>query len=138
MKIGNRIIVELTDSPDRSMQETIIETNACIISAALAQSDAPVVLLDGRLTLITAGQRVLVNIPILQQLIDDYLCVAVAANHGTIEAPHWVLEGQTIAMRYLEDVLRRILAAKEKREGGLRFFVPQVRAIDLVGERAVA
>jgi hypothetical protein len=138
-KIGNRIIVELTDSADRYMRESVIEHNAGILAAALAESDAPlVVVLDGGLTVVTAGQRVLVNLPALQQAIDEYLCTAAVVNHGTTEKPHWVLEAQPITMPHHEDTLRRLLAGREKREGGLRCFVPQARAIDLAGERAVA
>jgi hypothetical protein len=138
MKIGNRIVVELTDSPDRSMRETIIENNAAIIAAALAQSDAPLVVLDDRLTLVTAGQRFLVNLQVLQQIIDEHLCTIAVVNHGSVEKAHWAVEAQPLAMPHYEDTLRRLLTGRSQREGGLPHFVPKARAIDLAGERAVA
>jgi hypothetical protein len=117
MKIGNKTVVGLTDSPDRSMREHILETNAWIVSAALAESGAPLVLLDGCLTLVTAGQRVLVNLPVLQQIIDKHFSTAAVVNHGTIEKPHWVLEAQPVVMRYLEDYGGFWLAKRDAKAG---------------------
>jgi hypothetical protein len=123
-----RVLVDLLPEGPRELREDEAMANARIVGDALARSDAELVNLNGSLLLIRDGTPVQVTQPVLLDLIDQYLGAPYLVDRGGAAGPHFVVELQSVTIPRSGDVIRRMLTAQSRAEGGLIFRLPKVQA----------
>jgi hypothetical protein len=123
-----RVLVDLLPEGPRELREDEAIANACIVGDGLAKSDAELVNLNGSLLLIRDGKPVQVSQPVLLDLIEQYLGAPYLVDRGGADGPHFVVELQPVTIPRSGDVIRRMLTAQSRKEGGLIFRVPRVQS----------
>jgi hypothetical protein len=127
-KQNGRVLVDLRPEGPREFREDEATANACIVGDGLARSDAELINLNGSLLLIRDGKPVQVTQPVLLDLIDQYLGAPCLVDRGGADGPHFVVEFQPVTIPRSGDVIRRMLTAQTRAEGGLIFLVPRVQS----------
>jgi hypothetical protein len=125
-------LVELEQNIPRSGREQFIEANAVALSAALAASGAVLFIgADGRPTWLDEGKLVRITDSTLPIVIEQHLCAGVL-----IRGERTTLEARSLTVPYFEDTMRKMLTAREKRGGGLVFYLPKLPLVDAAREAA--
>jgi hypothetical protein len=82
------------------------------------------------------GKLVHIGPPVLEELIATYLGAPCLVDRGGADGRHFVIEAVPLDIPRRLDVLRRVLAAKSREEGGLLERLPKVRSPDAIRRAA--